>query len=736
MYYPQSSDNSDLIHRIKQQNDIVSVIQRRVPLVKVGSQYRANCPFFGHTDKTPSFYVYPKTQSYYCFGCKASGDQIQFLREMDNLEFGEALLELAGFSNLELPERYKIARRYKTAEITTATKSELDSLLEIHKAAADYFHNVLMAKPDVLATKADYIQEQIKKARIYLKERRVTVETAKQFKLGYAFNSQNALSLHLLNKGYTKEQLIKAGLVYEREKTGEIIDRFRGRIIFPIFDKNNNVIAFGGRLLESVALSGGSSSKSDYKPPKYLNSPATDLFDKSRVLYGYNFAQEFIRTGAVDPEPESESLQVLSDNTSEIETEAYQKQPKFKARTVVIVEGYLDVVIAHQNGYKNVVAPLGTSLTYTHLKMLNHASQVILALDGDKAGKIAINRTIGMVIGSGTATGADHESETGSSYKKPELTITPQGLIKIEQQKSEQKVYIATLPDNTDPDELILADPESWQNVISTARSILDYLFALVERRQISTPLDKKKAVNDLLPVLAEINNVIEREEYIQRLARFIKQPADAIRHELGLFSGLSKTTFGTATQSTGAEFILDTEDNILIYVLSRPELLPAKAADGTPVGEKDFLKSESRELFRSYKIFQTSNHAAETSFIIEPDNVLHGYYTALKTAQERSEQVSGCNDTSCLFVGSESELKEYKETSGRFLFLRLVDSLRETQIKFLCDQITYQLSLPVVDSSETEVENISDIDTGVLEDQMLRNLVDLHNNLAIYNGR
>ncbi|MCL5959763.1 MAG: DNA primase, partial [Chloroflexi bacterium] len=276
---------------IKDRLDIVDIISGRVTLRKTGRNFVGFCPFHSNT-KTPAFTVFPATQSYYCFGCGQSGDAFTFLMKLDNLEFKDVLSQLAEKVGVTLTSR---------PESKVAEESRQTRLREINQAAAQFFHNLLLKSDEARAT------------REYMVQRGVSDSSVTVFQLGFAPDRWDDLFRYLLAKEVSPEEIEAAGLVVERDD-GRIHDRFRHRLMFPIRDKRGQVIGFGGRAL-------------DERPPKYLNSPQTELFDKSAVLYAIDLAFREIESGG----------------------------------EAVIVEGYMDAIIAHQYGLSNVVASMGTA---------------------------------------------------------------------------------------------------------------------------------------------------------------------------------------------------------------------------------------------------------------------------------------------------------------------------------------------------------------------------------------
>ncbi len=325
MYYPD-----ELIEEIRIKNDIVNVISGYVRLQKKGSNYFGLCPF--HNEKSPSFSVSPGKQMYYCFGCGAGGNVITFLMEYENATFQEAVKILADRAGINLPEmEYNEEARKK--------ESRRSRLLEINKEAARYYYYMLRNPRGKIGFQ-------------YLAGRQLSDETMKKFGLGYADGAASDLTAYLRSKGYGDDLLQESGLITFDEKRG-VHDKFWNRVMFPIQDGNHRVIGFGGRVM------------GDGKP-KYLNSPETMIFDKSRNLYGLNFAR-----------------------TS-------------RKGNIILCEGYMDVIAMHQAGFTQAAASLGTAFTTGQASLLKrYTEEVLLAYDSDGAGTNAAMRAIGILRESG-----------------------------------------------------------------------------------------------------------------------------------------------------------------------------------------------------------------------------------------------------------------------------------------------------------------------------------------------
>lgn len=356
MRYPE-----ELIEEVRSRNDIVDLISTLVPLKKKGSSYFGNCPF--HNEKTPSFSVSRDKQMYYCFGCGAGGNIFTFLMEYENYTFVEALEYLAQRSGVELPKQ----------ELTGKEKEEMDQktlLRGMNKAAAGYFYFLLRNKRG-------------ERGMDYLKGRGLSEETMKKFGLGFADIYRDGLYQYLKSKGYKDSQMKDSGLVTIEERGA--YDKFFNRVIFPIVDVNNRVIGFGGRVMGDGQ-------------PKYLNSKETLLFDKSRNLYGLNFARS-------------------------------SRKPY-----LIICEGYLDVISMHQAGFTNTVASLGTAFTSAHgLLLKRYTSEVILSYDSDEAGQKAALRAIPILKEAGLTVRVLNLAP----YKDPDEFIKNLGASELEKRISE-----------------------------------------------------------------------------------------------------------------------------------------------------------------------------------------------------------------------------------------------------------------------------------------------------------
>jgi DNA primase len=382
--------------------DIVQLIGQTVALKRRGKSFVGLCPF--HQEKTGSFHVDSAKQFFYCFGCKASGNAIDFVMKHDRIEFKEALRLLGQQAGIDMPEFGG----------TKQKSGERQALLDAHSAACAFFEKLLAHK------------EHGQPAREYLVQRGINAESIQRFQIGFAMESWDAL-LQGLSRKFTPQQLASAGLVKVRERGGGFYDTFRNRLMFPIRDESGRVIAFGGREMP------GSES-----PPKYLNSPETPLFSKGRCIFGIDLARQRI-----------------------VET-----------RTVAIVEGYTDTVMAHQFGVSNVVSVLGTAMTEDHLTMLRRfADRIVLLFDPDSAGDTAVDRALELFL------------------------------------RQPIEIAIASLPDGMDPDEFLLKNgAEAFEKVLANATDALSFKWRQLTRRFTADADDltgQQKAVEEYLSLLA-----------------------------------------------------------------------------------------------------------------------------------------------------------------------------------------------------------------------------------------
>ncbi|MBS4022781.1 MAG: DNA primase [Dethiobacter sp.] len=418
----------EFVDEVRNRIDLVNLVSEYLHLKKAGRNYQGLCPF--HAEKTPSFSVSHEKQFFYCFGCGEGGNIFTFVMKMEGLSFPEAVRHLAGRAGMRLPE-----------SVNSPAEEQKKRLLSALKLAAGYYQKQLVHPEKGLA------------AREYIKKRGLGQEIVARFGLGFAPDAWDGLKSFLLSKKCGVQDLIKAGLLTENENN-KTYDRFRSRVLFPIANQRGEVIAFGGRIL-------GEGS------PKYLNSPETPLFDKSRNLYALHLARESIR----------------------------------REKKALIFEGYMDVLIAHQAGFTNSVATLGTSLTESQARMLrNQAEEVIIVYDADTAGQAATWRGLQVLRQAGCM------------------------------------VRVGRLPEGLDPDDYIRTrGAESFkQEILAKSLLLVDYqLAALALQYNLNKTDERIRFSEKVIDVLAAIDNAVEREDYLQKASSLLQVRPESLRTEL-----------------------------------------------------------------------------------------------------------------------------------------------------------------------------------------------------------
>lgn len=427
-----ADSNTDTKSLVVAATDIVELIGRSVALKRQGKGYVGLCPF--HQEKSPSFSVSPAKQMFYCYGCKAGGDIFKFVMLRDRVEFFAALKLLAEQAGIELAR----------SSGGNQKSGERQALLEAHSLACGFFEK-LLAHP-----------EQGQAARAYLQTRSISAESVKRFQVGLAPDGWDGLLLSDVGRKFDPGLLATGGLVKTRENGGGFYDTFRNRLMFPIRDEQGRIIAFGGRRLL------------DTDNPKYLNSPETPLFSKSRSIFGLDLARQKI-----------------------VET-----------RTVVVVEGYTDVVMAHQCGVSNVVSILGTAMTEQHVSILRRfADRIVLLFDADTAGDVAVDRAVGLFL------------------------------------TQPIEIHIASMPPDVDPDEFLIEQgAEAFQKLLAGAPDALAYKWRQLVRQfgQSDDLTAQQKAVETYLQTLASARgsgsiDSLRWHAAISRVSKLTEVPVDEL---------------------------------------------------------------------------------------------------------------------------------------------------------------------------------------------------------------
>ncbi len=512
--------DQSVIEEIKLRANIEDVISSYVTLKRAGSNYQGLCPF--HSEKSPSFTVFPGTSSFYCFGCGAGGDVIHFVRRAENMDYPSAVEFLA--------KRYGIPITLDKKE--QAENARRDRVLAMNREAARFFHSQLFSPAGAEGLR-------------YLTEvRRLPVSLIKHFGLGFAPNEFGALTSHLRKKGYTDSEMATAFLCGISQKTGRPYDYFRNRVIFPIIDVRGDVIAFGGRVM-------------DDSKPKYLNSSDTPAFKKSRNLFALNFAR------------------------------------KQERDTMILCEGYMDVIALHGAGFPNTVATLGTAITPEQARIFaRYVKKVIICYDADEAGQRAASRAFSLL------------GEVGVECR----------ILKVENAK--------------DPDEYIRKfGAAAFKNLLERSRSEFDFkLEKILAAHPIADPDHKIRALEEAVKLIAAFSSASVREIYLHRIAQLMEVPADSIRRDVEkIIRGRERKDrreetrqFIRQTEGYGDRVNPDAVKNpgaaaaeaaILGILLLHPELYRPLQREEDPLTAEDFFTALGKRVF-----------SALTEMIDEPD--------------------------------------------------------------------------------------------------------------------
>jgi DNA primase len=422
------------VEEIKSRLDIVEIISSYINLTPVGGNWKARCPF--HNEKTPSFMVSKEKQIWHCFGCDRGGDLIKFVQEYEGLEFKEALKFLAAKANVPL------------AGFNFAKKENVNILYKINEQAAKFYYNVL-----------EQASPKNQKVLAYLEKRKINKGSQQTWQLGLSGESWDELFKYLCSEGYKEEDIFQAGLIVKKKDGHGYVDRFRKRLMFPIFDSQGRVVAFTSRTLAGIVY------EEDDFGGKYINSPQTSIYDKSKILYGWHLAKEQIR----------------------------------RKKYLIIVEGNMDAIAAHQAKTHNTVAVSGTALTLDHIKLIKrYTNNVILAFDGDAAGSQAAFRSV--VLG----------------------------------WQNDLNLKVLILTGAKDPADLIKEDPQQWLQAIKDSLPVMDYYVRRILAGVDLTRADHKKiAVQKILPIIKFLKSSVEKAHYLKLVADKLQIPLEILERDL-----------------------------------------------------------------------------------------------------------------------------------------------------------------------------------------------------------
>ncbi len=543
----------EIIDEILLRNDIESLIGSYVSLKRAGSNLKGLCPF--HSEKTPSFTVYPADNSFYCFGCGIGGNAVTFVRQMEHLDYPDAVEYLAKRAGITIPEDDE----YKDANKAYISKQRL---YQMNADAARFFHHALFADNPKSKAALAYFTE----------KRRLSLSTIKHFGLGFAPDSFDSLMNYMLKKGYTKDELIIAYLAGKTDK-GHYYDAFRNRVMFPIIDTANNVIAFGGRVM-------------DDSKPKYKNTMDTPVFKKSRNLFALNFARQSSK----------ESL--------------------------ILCEGYMDVIALHAAGFTNAVATLGTAITPEQARLMSrYTKKVIISYDADEAGQKAAQKAIKLL------------EEVGIEV----------GVIKT--------------PDAKDPDEYIKTyGKEKFSEVISGSKSKFEYnMEGIISKYDLNLPQDKINALNELEKMISEIYSKAERDVYINYIAGKFSVKRESISQDVERLAARNaksrkldetKNIVQTAVgyrdtvnlDYAKAPIVASAEENVLALMLIYSEH-EKKVFEEQLLSEDDFFTDFNKRVFLYLKksYFSGNRNPDDMNSVFSPAEV--GRITKIKLSRMQFEE-------------------------------------------------------------------------------------------------
>ncbi len=500
---------ADTVQEIKSRLGILDVIRDDVQLKPAGSSWKGLCPF--HHEKSPSFFVSPDRQVWHCFGCGEGGDLFAFVMKRQGLEFREALEMLAARAGVTI-EHYDPRRM-----------SEKSALLEIMRAAGELYTKLLLSREG-------------EAARVYLKERGITEDVIDRWGIGYAPDAWDRMSLELVRRKYRTEDIRTSGLVVPRKEGGArhldsppFYDRFRNRILFPIRDLQGRTVGFGGRILDN---------EKQKEEPKYINTPETPIYEKGKILFALDRARHDIRT----------------------------------KDSVIIVEGYMDALTAHEAGYTNVVATSGTAMTTDHVQILKRFTEnVVLSFDEDTAGRAAVERGIDGALAAG------------------------------------MNVRVLSIPDGKDPDECIRHDPKLWDAAVTNVQPFLEYVFdRAVSGNDLHTVDGKKKAAKMILTAIAKLANPIEQTHYLQKLGHLVQVHEDILRSTLTKNTASRATTASPSLAHTAPEVrsrIIRAAERILGFLLKDRRTLTRVISRLTP---EMFSDPRAAALYKALVSFYT----------------------------------------------------------------------------------------------------------------------------------
>ena len=504
----------DQIQEIKSRLDIVEVVREYLPNLKQsGSNWKALCPF--HSEKTPSFMVSSEKQIWHCFGCGEGGDVFEFVKKIENVEFGEALRILADKAGVVLKKQ------------DPKLIDKRSRLLELMVVATKFFQAHLWQTNNGA------------QALEYLRNRGLKDDTLKEWKLGYAPVKPELLIDFLQKQGYTHLEMEEAGLIIDKGR-GNFFNRFTDRVMFPLFNEKGQVVGFTGRLLKDKEGQG-----------KYVNSPQTILYNKSYVLYGLFQAKDSLK----------------------------------QKHEAVVVEGQMDVLTAHQAGFRNTVASSGTALTEFQLDLLKrYADKIIFAFDADQAGRQAVEKATDLALRKGF------------------------------------EIKVAVLPSGRDPDDFIRSSPEQWLSLIAEAPAVMDYFFT-IETTDINIDdiKAKKQAAYKLVKIIKKMPDPIDQDFYIKKLSEKLNIDEAVVRGMVASGTDLPSKAQSNAPHKTSLPVRQQTSRRFLAWLIGRYDFWQEAINEILP----EMLEADlERELYNHLVVYYNNNHSVWGPEIISTDRL------------------------------------------------------------------------------------------------------------------
>lgn len=569
---------------IKEKLDIVDLIRDYIPVKAAGVNFKARCPF--HNEKTPSFVISPDKQIWHCFGCGKGGDIFSFIMEMEGIDFVEALRVLA-------PKAGVVLRR-QDPKITSQRNRVLDALDLTRK----YYHKVLLES------------KSSEPARAYLAKRGLSADTIEEWQLGYSPDAWDMIIKFLKTKGFSENEIFLAGLAIKRDNKPGYYDRFRARIMFPINDINSNVVGFSARVSpEKEAIE---------KLGKYINSPQTVVYDKSRIIFGLDMAKMEIK----------------------------------KEDLAIIVEGQMDVITAHQHGYKNVIASSGTALTNEQIAIIKrYTSNLALAFDMDDAGSIAAMRGIDAAM------------------------------------RADMNISVVELPEGKDPDDCIRKNPDLWQKALADAKQMMQYYFdKTLAKLNLAEVQDKRQGAKILLPIISRLKNEIEQSHWLKKLSELLDTKEEFLREALEKPRDTEEKTFNESTIKQITPVRKSREEKlselVLALLIKSPALVEYVLNN---LSLEQLVGQENKVIYKNIILYYNNLKNTENDKVSEEQFIDRFSYNSFRQwlleTNQGEQQENQLNTLDRLVLLGDSEYYEYDENQLKEELIRNIAQLKKNYL-------------------------------------------------------